>query len=136
MPGGAAQYLSNLIISKLGIKSRSEKPGLLGRCSISLQSEIDRKEAWDVGTFAVKSAIEGMTGKMVAIRRICGDSYACTYELVPLEDVANVEKTFPREWINERGNGIRKEFVDYCMPLIGEPLPEYITLDKIPVKKR
>ena len=36
--GGVSQYLSNLVTSNLGIKSRNEKPGRLGRCSTALIS--------------------------------------------------------------------------------------------------
>ena len=45
VPGGAAQTLSDMIMNETGIKSRSEKPGLLGRTSVALMSEIDRDEA-------------------------------------------------------------------------------------------
>lgn len=135
VPGGVAQHLSNLIMNKLGIKSRSEKPGLLGRASIALQSNIDREEAIKVGEFAVKSAVEGKSGFMVAIKRISNEPYKSKMELVPLEKVANVEKKLPDEYINERGNGINKSFVDYCMPLLGEPLPNFVSLQKVKVEK-
>lgn len=29
-------------------------------------------------------------------------------------------------FINERGNDVTQEFVDWCRPLIGEPLPEFL----------
>lgn len=135
VPGGVAQALSDKIITKLGIKSRAEKPGLMGRASIPMQSDIDREEAIAVGSFAVKSAIEGKTGYMVSIKREQDSPYKFMLELVELEKVANVERKFPIDWINERGNGIKKEFIDYCMPLIGGSLPQYTTLKKIPVQK-
>lgn len=135
VPGGVAQYLSNLVMRKLGIKSRSEKPGLLGRASISLQSEVDREEARGVGSFAVNAAVKGKSGYMVSIRRIADNPYKSEFELVPLKKVANVERKFPLNWINKRSNNIEPAFVDYCMPLLGETMPEYISLDKIAVKK-
>lgn len=135
VPGGVAQHLSDIVMTKLGIKSRSEKPGLLGRASIPMQSDIDREEARGVGSFAVKSAVEGKSGYMVSIKRVSEAPYHSEFELIPLEKVANVEKKFPVEWINTRGNGIDKSFIDYCKPLIGGGLPEYISLDKEPVKK-
>ncbi|OGO81183.1 MAG: 6-phosphofructokinase [Clostridiales bacterium GWC2_40_7] len=133
IPGGVSQYLSNLVMNKLGIKSRSEKPGLLGRASIAMQSYIDREEAKGVGSYAVKKAVEGKSGYMVSIKRMSDKPYRSDFELVPLEKVANEERKFPMEWINKRGNGIKKTFIDYCMPLVGESLPEYVSLDKIPV---
>jgi 6-phosphofructokinase 1 len=135
VPGGVAQYLSNIVINKLGIRSRSEKPGLLGRVSILMQSDIDREEAKGVGSFAVKSAVEGKSGYMVSIKRVSSDPYQSQFELVPLEKVANVERKFPTEWINKRGNGVEKAFIDYCMPLIGAAMPKYVSLDKVPVRK-
>lgn len=135
IPGGVAQTLSDLIIKKLGIKSRAEKPGLLGRASIPMQSDIDREEAIGVGIYGVKAAIKGDTGFMVSIKRESNEPYSSSFELVPLEKVANVEKRFPLQWINERGNGINKEFISYCMPLLGAPLPQYADLKKVAVTK-
>lgn len=135
VPGGVAQTLSTLIINKLGIKSRAEKPGLLGRASIPMQSDVDRGEAIRVGEIGVKAAVEGKTGFMVSIRRVSDAPYQSKYELVPLEKVANVERKFPLSWINERGNGIKKEFVEYCLPLVGDQLPEYAMLKKASVSK-
>lgn len=135
IPGGVAQTLSDLIINELGIKSRAEKPGLLGRVSIALQSSVDREEAIGVGKYAVQAATEGKTGYMVAIKRVSQNPYRSAFELVPLEKVANHERKFPLAWINERGNGVTKEFSEYCLPLLGGPLPEYVELDKIRVSK-
>lgn len=135
VPGGVAQHLSNLVMNKLGIKARSEKPGLLGRASIAMQSCTDREEAREVGSFAVKSAIDGKSGHMVSIKRLSSVPYQSEFELIHLEKVAGVERKFPMEWINKRGNGIEKKFSDYALPLIGTALPEYASLDKRPVKK-
>ena len=38
VPGGTAQHITDQIIQKLGLKSRAEKPGLLGRASIPYQA--------------------------------------------------------------------------------------------------
>ncbi len=135
VPGGVAQSLSNLVMNKLGIKSRSEKPGLLGRASILMQSDVDREEAENAGKFAVKSAIEGKSGFMVAIKRVSDNPYKSEMELVPLEKVANTEKKLPDRFINKRGNGIDKSFESYCLPLIGEQLPQYVSLQNYMVKK-
>jgi len=135
VPGGVAQVLANRVTERLGIKARAEKPGFLGRASFMLQSVVDREEAIAVGMFAVKSAVEGKSGYMVAIKRVSDVPYKFGLELVPLADVANVEKKFPLEWINERGNGVKDEFIQYCRPLIGDPLPEYAELEYIKVPR-
>jgi 6-phosphofructokinase len=93
-----------------------------------MQSKTDREEAEAVGRYAVKSAVKGKTGYMVSINRVSDIPYKSAFALVELKKIANVERKFPLEWINDSGNGIKKDFVDYCMPLIGEPLPEYAVL--------
>jgi 6-phosphofructokinase 1 len=134
-PGGVAQVLADSIMKNLKIKARAEKPGLVGRASYITQSRIDREEAIGVGRFAVKSAIEGKTGYMVSINRTSNTPYQSDFSLVELDKVANFERKFPLEWINEEGNGIKKEFIDYGLPLLGDPLPEYAAFDYYGVPK-
>jgi 6-phosphofructokinase 1 len=126
--GGTAQSLADLIIEDLKIKARSEKPGLLGRVSMAHRSAVDIKEAYDAGAFAVKSAVQGKSGFMAAIEAVRKPSYSSTLKLADLEKVANIEKLFPDEWINPDGNGVKAEFFDYCVPLIGMEAPEYAVL--------
>ena len=123
VPGGAAQSLSDRIMRELGIRSRSEKPGLLGRAEMAHVSEIDRKEAYDVGYSAVQAAIKGHTGKMIAIEADRTNGY--TYRLfeTPLSQVANREKKFPIEWIEDYG--VSDAFFAYGRPLLGGALPQY-----------
>ena len=129
VPGGAAQHITDQIIQKLGLKSRAEKPGLLGRASIPYVSSTDREEAYAVGRFAVESALAGESGSMVAIDAVRTPKYSSSLSLVPLAKVANVEKKFPLEWIVD-GDRIADAFFDYAMPLMGEAFPEYALLRK------
>jgi len=126
--GGAAQAVTDLIIGELNIKSRSEKPGLLGRVSMACVSEVDRKEAYDAGAFAVKNAAEGKTGFMVAITAERSPRYISKMTLVPLEKVANVEQKFPDKWLKGPGLGFTEDFAAYCRPLVDLPMPEYAYL--------
>jgi len=128
IPGGAAQSLADLIIAETPFKARAEKPGLLGRVSMAHQSAIDREESFQAGAFAVCSAVEGKSGFMVAIDAERNGGYRASLKLVPLADVANVEKTFPLEWIKPEGNGIEAPFSEYCLPLIGAAAPEYTSI--------
>ena len=127
VPGGTAQHITDQIIQKLGLKSRAEKPGLLGRASIPYQSSTDRAEAYAVGQYAVEAALQGESGYMVAINAVRTPAYRADLSLVPLAKVANVEKKFPLEWIAD-GNQIADAFFDYAMPLMGERFPEYALL--------
>ena len=46
--------------------------------------------------------------------------------IAPIEEIANKEKVFPLEWINEDGTGLKEEYIRYAMPLIqGELTPIY-----------
>jgi 6-phosphofructokinase len=128
IPGGAAQTLADMIMTNTNLKARSEKPGLLGRVSIAHQSKVDRDEAYRAGAFAVISAVKGESGHMVSIDAERNPTYLSQMKLVPLETVANAEKTFPFEWINKDNNGVTQEFIDYCAPLVGGVPPEYAIL--------
>ena len=127
IPGGTAQALSAILLQN-GIKSRSEKPGLVGRASKLLVSESDLQEAFTAGRKSVEAAVSGKSGSMVGYKRVSGDPYEIEYELIDLAKVANVEKLLPDEFINEAGNDVTEAFVEYCRPLIGGPLPDYFNL--------
>lgn len=127
VPGGAAQHITDQIIKKLHLKSRAEKPGLLGRASIPYVSLTDREEAYAVGRYAVEAAMKGESGYMVAIRAERKPVYHSEMFLAPLSQVANVEKKFPLEWIAE-GSQISDRFFDYASPLMGGDFPEYARL--------
>ena len=127
VPGGSAQYISNLITQKLNYKSRAEKPGLLGRTSMSYLSKVDQQEAYAVGEYALNAALQGESGYMVAIKANREKNYSFELFLTPLEKVANAEKKFPLEWIIN-DNQIAEEFFDYALPLMMDELPEYSIL--------
>ena len=93
---------------------------------------------------AVEYAVHGITDKMVGFRRKVDEegNYKCEIKLVDLDACANTERKIPREWINSRGNGLRKPYIDYLLPLIqGDPkiplqngLPRFANLKKIKAK--
>lgn len=126
--GDVSAYLANLVIQKLGIKARSEKPGLCGRASIAWQSPTDRDEAVLTGREALKAAIDGVGGVMIGLIRDETEdgSYKVHVERIPIKEVMMFERTVPEEYINERGNDVTQEFVDWCRPLIGPKLREFI----------
>ncbi len=127
--GDVSAHLANLVIKNLGYKARSEKPGLLGRASIQLQSSIDREEAELAGRLACEAVLNGTAGKMVAFRRVSTEPYQMEPFLVDIDEVMMYERTVPEEYINEEGNGVTKAFKDWCKPLIGEELPKMISFN-------
>ena len=127
VPGGTAQHVTDNIIQKLNIKSRAEKPGLLGRAAIPYASRVDQLEAYAVGKYAVEATLKGQSDCMVAIEGHRKGTFSFDLFLTPLERVANVEKKFPLEWIID-GNKIDDRFFEYAMPLMMEKMPDYAIL--------
>lgn len=124
--GGVASKLVNLLMTDIGVSARSVELASTQRAASHLQSQVDIDEAIEVGRKAVQYALAGETDVMVTIARIDNTPYRVAYASEPLKAVANIEKTLPREWINETGNGINKGFLDYVLPLIeGEHPPVY-----------
>lgn len=127
--GDVGAHLANLVIRRLGYKARSEKPGLIGRASIRLQSPVDRREAIEAGALACREVLSGTTGKMVAFRRVCDRPYRAEAFLVDIDQVMMTERTVPDSYINARGNGVTEAFMDWCRPLLGADLPEMISFN-------
>lgn len=127
--GDVSSHLANLVIQKLGYKARGEKPGLLGRASIFMQSQVDIEEAQLAGELACRAALEGESGKMVAFSRVSENPYEMKPFLVDIDEVMMYERKMPDEFINEEGNGVTQAFLDWCRPLIGEELPDMISFN-------
>jgi 6-phosphofructokinase 1 len=115
---GTAAFLANLVHEKLGIKTRAVELSTLQRSAAHLASKIDVDEAFAVGGATVKAADEGSTGVMVVIDRVSDDPYQSATGVYDVHRIANGEKVVPREWINEEGDYVTEEFVDYVHPLI------------------
>lgn len=127
--GDVSSHLANLVIQKLGYKARGEKPGLLGRASIFMQSQVDIEEAQLAGEMACRAALNGESGKMVAFSRVSENPYEMKPFLVDIDEVMMYERKMPDEFINEEGNGVTQAFLDWCRPLIGEELPDMISFN-------
>ena len=136
---GTGKYLSDLIIEKLGCKSRAIELSTLQRCAGHLTSRVDITEAYQVGGTAVKAAFEGKTGQMVILKRVSQDPYICTTDLYDVHKVANLEKKVPRSWITEEGDYVTAEMKNYIEPLIQAELtpimitgqPRHIIIDDL-----
>lgn len=131
--GDVSAHLANLVIRKLGIKARSEKPGIAGRTSAAYQSRLDRDEAVEAGSTAVRAAVEGKNGVMVGFRRLPGEEYRAETILIPIEEVMLHERTMPKEFIAENGHDVTQAFIDWCRPLLGEPVRKYVTFKNKPL---
>ncbi|WRS27937.1 diphosphate--fructose-6-phosphate 1-phosphotransferase [Oscillospiraceae bacterium MB08-C2-2] len=127
--GDISAHLANMVIQKLGYKARSEKPGLLGRASIAMQSSVDLEEAKLAGELACTAVLEGESGKMVAFKRVSTSPYKIEPFLVEIEKVMLTERTLPDEFINARGNYVTDAFTQWCKPLLGAELPDMVAFN-------
>jgi 6-phosphofructokinase 1 len=122
---GVGKYLAEITYNALGCKTRAIELNIMQRCCAHLQSEFDTREALEVGSYAVDMALQGETGKMVAIKRISDFPYSSEFFTVPVGEVAGRVKYLPEKWLSS--NGILPEAQYYFSPLIGK-LPDYYTL--------
>ena len=60
-----------------------------------------------------------------------GGEYRIRAERIPIEKVMLHEKVIPESFINERGNDVTREFVEWCRPLIGPELRNFIDFQEI-----
>ncbi len=85
-------------------------------------SDVDQREAREVGEKAAQYALFGQSDGSVAIRRT--GAYAVDYPLIPLESVAGKTRVMEDAFITEAGNGVTEAFHSYLRPLLGSGLPE------------
>lgn len=136
--GALADLLCEEIKTKLGIKRvRGDTFGYLQRSFLGCVSDVDQREAREVGEKAVQFALgsQGHAGAdgSVAIER-SGD-YACNYKLLPLAAVAGKTRTMEDSLINPQGTGVTDAFRAYLRPLLGSGMPAAFRLRHNPVAK-
>ena len=118
MLSGSGKCLENLVKARLGVKCRSVELNVSQRCSSTMLSKTDQKEAIASGAFAVKKALEGTTGMMITFIREEGKEYRLSYGVSDVNNICNKEKTVPRSWINKDGTDVTEDFVNYVKPLV------------------
>lgn len=124
---GAGKALEMLVADRIGVKVRSVEVNILQRCAAHLLSKTDIDESFAQGKYGIKLAEDGATGSMVCIKRISNQPYNVEYTYANIAEIANEVKSVPREWINEAGNDVTQELVDYINPLIqGECCVEFV----------
>jgi 6-phosphofructokinase 1 len=121
--GGVAQHLSGVVAKHLGLRCRSEKPGLVGRSSVSYRSHQDVADAEITGRECVRALVDGKTGSMISLRPL-GESGSSAFELVPLEIAAGLRRALPPQWLAMDGLGVNEQFLRYVKPIVG-PLRRY-----------
>ncbi|WP_461481638.1 6-phosphofructokinase [Porticoccus sp.] len=142
--GGVAPTLAALIKHELGYKYHWALADYLQRSARHIASATDVEQAYAVGQAAVEYALAGKNSVMVTIERHNGEGYRWELGEAPLDQVANIEKKMPSDFITRDGFGITQLARDYLAPLIaGEDyppyrngIPQYAKLVKAPVAKK
>ncbi|MCY4198564.1 MAG: 6-phosphofructokinase [Gammaproteobacteria bacterium] len=124
--GGAGPAVAELVQEALGLKYHWAVADYMQRSARHLASATDVAQAKALGEAAVELAVQGETGVMPTIERVSDDPYEWRIGKARLEDVANVEKTMPNDFVSEDGFGISEAARTYLNPLIaGEDYPAY-----------
>ncbi|MBY0241873.1 MAG: 6-phosphofructokinase [Burkholderiaceae bacterium] len=132
--GALADLLCDAIKDRLGIKRvRGDTFGYLQRSFIGCVSDVDQREAREVGEKAVQFAMWGERDGSVAIKR--SGFYSVDYELLPLEAVAGKTRTMEDAFITPEGTDVTDAFRLYLRPLLGSGMPDAYRLRPAPVAK-
>jgi 6-phosphofructokinase len=142
--GGVGPVVANMVREAHGYKFHWAVADYLQRAARHVASKVDVEQAYAVGKAAVEYALKGMNAVMPGIQRRSSKPYRWELKPVPLADVANVEKTVPRDFITADGFGITAACRRYLEPLIaGEDyppyrngLPSYIRIKGVAVKRK
>lgn len=141
---GTGEYLKDVVEKEIGCKVRSLEPSVIQRSAGHISSLTDVTEAFNLGGFAVQAAVEGKSGIFSTLRRLSNKPYSVEYSIEDVAVVANAEKKVPRAWINQEGNDVTQELIDYVRPLIDgvvqtpyrNGLPDYIDIRHLDVNKQ
>ena len=138
--GASQQTVAQMVVNYLNTlkfpvpgKARGQVPGTDQRNAIAYASVTDLDEAYGVGRHAVEVARNDGNGWMATILRDrTGSGYNVHYDKVPLEQVANSERFFPKNWIAPSRIDVTDDFLDYARPLIGEDWVSVPTVAGLP----
>ena len=142
--GGVAPFIASMIKQELGYKYHWAVLDYLQRAARHIGSATDVDQAYAMGKAAVEFALAGKNAVMPTIVRKPGKKYSWSVGEAKLSDVANVEKTMPRDYISSDGYSITEKARAYFSPLIqGEDyppyqngLPQYARLKKVLTAKK
>ncbi|MBF0180872.1 MAG: 6-phosphofructokinase [Magnetococcales bacterium] len=125
--GALADLLTNAIRKNLGIKRvRGDTFGYLQRSYLGVVSDVDQREAREVGEKACQFALWNGASGTVTIHRI--GHYAVEYRLDPMISVAGKTRIMPDIFINAQGTDVTDAFKFYLTPLLGSGMPESFRL--------
>lgn len=140
---GAGKTLEYLVKEEIGVKVRSIEVNVLQRAAAHAASLTDVNEAVNLGKKAVEYASNNITSVMTITKRESNNPYVVSYSYADIAGIANEAKSVPRAWINDLGNDVTADMVEYLRPLIdGETdvayaggLPKYADISHLTTKR-
>lgn len=135
---GTANILAIILARKLNCKTRAIELNTTQRCAGHIVSLVDVQESFFAGAKAVRIASKGRSGKVITFKRISNHPYKIEIGYNDVSEIANEEQIVPLKYIDTKHKTIKKEFLEYVLPLIqGESypimvngLPRHLKLDK------
>ena len=115
--GGAATELCHIVEDKLNLPTRAVELSLTQRACPVFVSKVDREEAIKTGEIAVRTALNGETGKMIVFKRTSNKPYMISFELEDLSKVANAVSLIPQSMMKD-ATRMDESFRQYIRPLI------------------
>ena len=124
--GALADLLTEAIKSRTTIKRiRGDTFGYLQRSFLGCASEVDMREAREVGFHAIRFASTADRDGSVTIHRTA--DYTVDYQLSRLSEIAAKTKVMDDIFINDDAKDVTPEFINYVRPLVG-PLDDVTRL--------
>ncbi len=121
--GTLADFLTKITKDKLGYnRVRGDTFGYVQRSFVGCVSDIDQREAREVGEKAVQFAMLGDRDGSVTIHRT--GCYSVDYKLSALEEVAGKTRKMPDAFIAASGVNVTEAFRLYLRPLLGKGMPD------------
>ena len=116
--GALGDLLANEIRKRTDIKRvRADTLGYLQRSFADCVSDVDQREAREVGEKAVHYSLWHNCDGSVCIKRT--GNYSIDYQLQKFEAVAAKTRTMPDNFIDSVGTFVTDEFLTFARPLIG-----------------
>ena len=123
--GSLGDFLAEKIKSKLKLpRVRADTLGYPQRSFLGSTSEVDQKEAFEIGKFAVKKSTQTNSSFSAGIkeRSILSRPYKISFKINSLATVAGQTKVISKNFYNHKQSFITKSFVNYALPLIGKKI--------------
>ena len=115
--GGAASDLCRIVENRLNLPTRAVELSLTQRACPVYISKVDREEAIKTGELAVRTALNGETGKMIIFKRTSNKPYMISFELADVSLVANAVSLIPQSMMKD-ATRMDESFREYIRPLI------------------